>query len=107
MRLALGVDKVALFGVSYGTKHAVAYALAHPTHVERLLLDSEVLPDENPLGPESLVTITPRWTGSASTTRARASPPGSGARLAALANGSQESRSTRPSTSPRPWRRSR
>ena len=49
MRQALGVDKIALFGVSYGTKHALAYALAHPTHVERLLLDSEVLPDRDPL----------------------------------------------------------
>ncbi len=29
VRLALGVDKVAVWGVSYGTKHAVAYALAH------------------------------------------------------------------------------
>ncbi|MGZ4385362.1 MAG: alpha/beta fold hydrolase [Gaiellaceae bacterium] len=47
IRQALGVDKVALWGTSYGTKLAVAYALAFPTHVERLLLDS-VLPPSGP-----------------------------------------------------------
>jgi len=45
VRQALGFDKIALYGVSYGTKLALAYALAHPDHVERLLLDS-VLPPE-------------------------------------------------------------
>jgi pimeloyl-ACP methyl ester carboxylesterase len=47
VRQFLGIDKVALFGVSYGTKLAEAYALAYPNHVERLLLDS-VLPPELP-----------------------------------------------------------
>src|SRR6478672_649535 len=47
VRQALGFDKIALYGVSYGTKLALAYALAHPDHVERLLLDS-VLPPELP-----------------------------------------------------------
>jgi pimeloyl-ACP methyl ester carboxylesterase len=47
VRQSLGVDKIALFGVSYGTKLSLAYALAHPDHVERLLLDS-VLPPELP-----------------------------------------------------------
>ncbi len=47
VRQALGFDKVGLYGTSYGTKLAVAYALAHPDHVERLLLDS-VLPPELP-----------------------------------------------------------
>jgi pimeloyl-ACP methyl ester carboxylesterase len=47
VRQSLGVDKVALYGVSYGTKLAMAYALAHPDHVSRLLLDS-VLPPELP-----------------------------------------------------------
>jgi pimeloyl-ACP methyl ester carboxylesterase len=47
VRQALGLDKIALYGVSYGTKLAMAYALAHPTHVERLVLDS-VLPPEGP-----------------------------------------------------------
>ena len=45
--MALGVDKIALWGTSYGTKLALAYALAYPTHVERLLLDS-VLPTDYP-----------------------------------------------------------
>lgn len=48
VRQGLGLGKIALYGVSYGTKLALAYALAHPDHVERLLLDSIVpanLPD--------------------------------------------------------------
>ncbi len=47
VRQAIGFDKVGLFGVSYGTKLAMAYALAHPDHVDRLILDS-VLPPEAP-----------------------------------------------------------
>jgi pimeloyl-ACP methyl ester carboxylesterase len=47
VRVALGADKIAIWGTSYGTKLALAYALAYPTHVERLLLDS-VLPTEYP-----------------------------------------------------------
>src|SRR5262249_53161194 len=35
------------WGTSYGTKQTIAYALAHPDHVERLVLDS-VLPTEDP-----------------------------------------------------------
>jgi pimeloyl-ACP methyl ester carboxylesterase len=45
VRQFLGADKVALWGTSYGTKLALAYALAHPDHVERLLLDSVVPPE--------------------------------------------------------------
>lgn len=48
VRQALGLGKVALYGVSYGTKLALAYALAHPDDVSRLVLDSVVptaLPD--------------------------------------------------------------
>jgi pimeloyl-ACP methyl ester carboxylesterase len=40
VRQALGVDKIALWGTSYGTQLSVAYALTYPSHVERLLLDS-------------------------------------------------------------------
>jgi pimeloyl-ACP methyl ester carboxylesterase len=47
VRVALGFGKIALFGVSYGTKLALAYALAHPDNVERMLLDS-VLPTSLP-----------------------------------------------------------
>ncbi len=45
VRLALGRERVALWGTSYGTKLATAYALAHPANVERLLLDSVVPPE--------------------------------------------------------------
>lgn len=58
VRRALGVDRIALFGLSYGTKQALAYAAAHPEHVDRLLLDSTVLPDgPDPLGLASLRAI--------------------------------------------------
>ncbi len=42
VRASLSVDKIGLYGVSYGTKLALAYALGYPTHVERLILDSVV-----------------------------------------------------------------
>jgi pimeloyl-ACP methyl ester carboxylesterase len=45
VRQALGFDRVGLWGTSYGTKLAMAYGLAHPDHVERLLLDSVVPPE--------------------------------------------------------------
>jgi len=47
VRAALGFNQVGLFGVSYGTKLAMAYALAYPQHVSRILLDS-VLPPTLP-----------------------------------------------------------
>lgn len=42
VRASLGVDRIALYGVSYGTKLSLAYALGHPGNVERLVLDSVV-----------------------------------------------------------------
>ncbi len=42
LRVALGVRRLTLDGVSYGTYVAERYALAHPTHVARLVLDSVV-----------------------------------------------------------------
>ncbi|MFL5910339.1 MAG: alpha/beta hydrolase [Gaiellaceae bacterium] len=47
VRSSLGLDKVALFGVSYGTKLALAYAYAHPGNIDRLVIDS-VLPTDLP-----------------------------------------------------------
>jgi pimeloyl-ACP methyl ester carboxylesterase len=47
VRAALGIDKIGLYGVSYGTKLALAYALGYPTHVERIALDS-VVPTQFP-----------------------------------------------------------
>ena len=42
LRRALGVDKIALDGISYGTYVGERYALAHPDHVSKLVLDSVV-----------------------------------------------------------------
>jgi pimeloyl-ACP methyl ester carboxylesterase len=42
VRAALGIDKFILYGVSYGTRDAMAYAQAYPQHVERMILDSSV-----------------------------------------------------------------
>jgi pimeloyl-ACP methyl ester carboxylesterase len=41
-RQALGVDKWSLDGISYGTYVGERYALAHPSHVSKLVLDSVV-----------------------------------------------------------------
>src|SRR5262245_2998660 len=50
IRRRLGVPRIALVGVSYGTKVALGYALRYPANVERLVLDSVVEPD----GPDPL-----------------------------------------------------
>lgn len=50
LRLAGGYAKLTLYGVSYGTKVALAYAAAHPDRVEALVLDSTVTPE----GPDAL-----------------------------------------------------
>jgi pimeloyl-ACP methyl ester carboxylesterase len=51
IRRAVGAEKLTLFGISYGTELALAYARAHPDRVERLLLDSVVDPDDgDPFG---------------------------------------------------------
>jgi pimeloyl-ACP methyl ester carboxylesterase len=42
VRAALGIDKLILYGISYGTRDAMAYAHAYPEHVERMVLDSTV-----------------------------------------------------------------
>lgn len=57
IRAAAGYDKLVLFGVSYGTKVAEAYAAAHPDHVAALVLDSVVLPEgPDPFARSSLAT---------------------------------------------------
>src|SRR5947208_1854706 len=55
LRAALGADRWTLDGVSYGTFVAEHYALAHPEHVRRLVLDS-VVPQEG-IDPFQLETI--------------------------------------------------
>ncbi len=48
IRRALKVDRLALYGVSYGTWVAQQYARRYPEHVERLVLDSVVAPGGDP-----------------------------------------------------------
>lgn len=60
LRVAGGYDKLVLFGVSYGTKVALAYAAAHPDHVEALVLDSVVLPEGPDVFRRSSFRATPR-----------------------------------------------
>ncbi|MBJ7470085.1 MAG: alpha/beta fold hydrolase [Solirubrobacteraceae bacterium] len=50
LRIEGGYDRLILYGVSYGTKVALAYAATHPTTVQSLILDSTVLPE----GPDAL-----------------------------------------------------
>jgi pimeloyl-ACP methyl ester carboxylesterase len=50
LRVAAGYEKLVIYGVSYGTKVALAYAAAYPQRVERLVLDSVVTPE----GPDPL-----------------------------------------------------
>ncbi len=45
LRVAGGYAKLVLYGVSYGTKVALAYASAFPANVESLVLDSVVAPE--------------------------------------------------------------
>lgn len=45
LRVAGGYEKLVLYGVSYGTKVATAYASAFPARVESLVLDSVVTPE--------------------------------------------------------------
>ncbi|HEY7622678.1 MAG TPA: alpha/beta fold hydrolase [Solirubrobacteraceae bacterium] len=56
LRQALGADKIALMGISYGTNVALQYARAFPQHVSKLILDSIVGPD----GPDAFLLDTYR-----------------------------------------------
>jgi pimeloyl-ACP methyl ester carboxylesterase len=42
VRAALGVDKIFVYGTSYGTLVASQYARTHPDHTERIALDSPI-----------------------------------------------------------------
>jgi pimeloyl-ACP methyl ester carboxylesterase len=51
IRMAAGAETLTLFGISYGTELALAYARAYPHRVERMILDSTVDPDDrDPFG---------------------------------------------------------
>jgi pimeloyl-ACP methyl ester carboxylesterase len=87
VRVALGVDKVALYGVSYGTKLSLAYALAHPANVERLLLDSVVFPTfPDPFDRNVLREMPGTLTTFCSTGLCRAATKDYAAEVVALAN---------------------
>ncbi len=43
LRQALGLDRINLLGFSFGGELALEYALAHPEHVERLIVQSPSL----------------------------------------------------------------
>jgi pimeloyl-ACP methyl ester carboxylesterase len=45
VRQALGIDKLMLLGISYGTREAMSYARAYPQHTDRIVLDSLVSDD--------------------------------------------------------------
>src|SRR4051794_38124699 len=55
VRQALGIDKLVLLGVSYGTHDAMAYARSYPAHTDRVVLDSLV--GDQGLDPFGLHTI--------------------------------------------------
>jgi pimeloyl-ACP methyl ester carboxylesterase len=58
LRIRLGVPRIALYAVSYGTRVAVEYARRHPDRVERMILDSAIGPDApDPLGRETLEAV--------------------------------------------------
>jgi pimeloyl-ACP methyl ester carboxylesterase len=60
VRKRIGDERITIYGVSYGTKVAEAYALRYPEHVDRLILDSVVPPEgQSPFDLDSFAA-TPR-----------------------------------------------
>lgn len=70
-RRAIGVDQLTLFGVSYGTKVAVAYARRYPSQVERLVLDSVLDRDGPDLFSRDSIAALPRVLGGVCETMCR------------------------------------
>jgi pimeloyl-ACP methyl ester carboxylesterase len=60
VRAALEIERITLLGVSYGTKVALAYAQTYPEHVERLVLDSVVEPEEQDVFELDSIAAVPR-----------------------------------------------
>ncbi|HEX7525357.1 MAG TPA: alpha/beta fold hydrolase, partial [Gaiellaceae bacterium] len=88
VRQSLGFDRVALWGTSYGTKLALAYALAHPSNVERLLLDSVVpLEFPDPLSANVLRMIPTALRNFCAGTTCRGATPDFAGDVVAVANG--------------------
>jgi pimeloyl-ACP methyl ester carboxylesterase len=87
VRASLGVDKVGLYGVSYGTKLALAYALVYGSHVERLLLDSVLQTDQpDPFSANVLQAMPATLASFCTTAPCRAAEPNLAGDVAALAN---------------------
>jgi pimeloyl-ACP methyl ester carboxylesterase len=63
VRAALGVPRLALFGVSYGTKVALTYARLHPERVDRLVLDSTVAAEGSSALSQEILGAMPRVLG--------------------------------------------
>jgi pimeloyl-ACP methyl ester carboxylesterase len=60
VRVLAGVEKVTLYGVSYGTRVALEYARLFPANVEALILDSVVLPEgSDPFRRSSFAAVKP------------------------------------------------
>lgn len=47
LRIGLGFEKIAFYGVSYGTQFALEYVRQFPTSVDKLLLDSTIAPNQD------------------------------------------------------------
>jgi pimeloyl-ACP methyl ester carboxylesterase len=62
LRVAGGYEKLALYGVSYGTKVATAYAAAHPDRVDSIVLDSVTTPEGPDAFRRSSLQAVPRVT---------------------------------------------
>jgi pimeloyl-ACP methyl ester carboxylesterase len=56
LRRALGVDRMVVDGVSYGSFTAARFAAVHPTHVRKVVLDS-VLPHVDPQADDGLYLV--------------------------------------------------
>lgn len=61
VRTAIGAERIALLGASYGTHVALTYARRYPTRVERLVLDSPVGPSGVDAFRRSSLNATPRF----------------------------------------------
>jgi pimeloyl-ACP methyl ester carboxylesterase len=55
VRRRLGVPKIAVYGVSYGTRIALEYARRYPQHTDRVILDSPL--EQDGTDPFSLATL--------------------------------------------------
>jgi pimeloyl-ACP methyl ester carboxylesterase len=87
VRTALGFGRIGLYGVSYGTKLALAFALAHPSSVDRLVLDSVVPPSyPDPFDAPVLTQMPGTLDAFCAGARCRGATSSFGAEVAALAN---------------------